>query len=108
MHVQPGASGRFVENRARAARAPGGHCTEARRPAQLARPWLTLPGRRHEATQEDTIKSQKAEKQAPQKQAPQQRREADRPQPDQPRRQDQGRIDEEDEGFGGDEEESDR
>ena len=54
------------------------------------------------------MKSQKAEKQAPQEQAPRQRREADRPQPDQPRRQELVRIDEEDEGFGGDEEESDR
>jgi hypothetical protein len=52
-------------------------------------------GHRREATQEDTMKSQKAEKQGPQKQAPRQRREFGRPQPDQARRRDQGRVEEE-------------
>jgi hypothetical protein len=54
------------------------------------------------------MKSQRAEKQAPQKQAPRQRRDLGRPQPDQARRRDQGQVDEEEQGFGNDAEESDR
>jgi hypothetical protein len=69
-----------------------------------------LQGRRREATQEDIMKSQRAEKQGPRKQASQQVRESGRPQPDQARgrEQDQERVDEEEDGFGSDEEESDR
>jgi hypothetical protein len=54
------------------------------------------------------MKSQRAEKQGPRKQAPRQSREVGRPQADQPRRPVRGRAGEEEQGFGDDEEESDR
>jgi hypothetical protein len=50
------------------------------------------------------MKSQRAEKQGPQNQAPHPHREVARPQPDQARRRDQGRVDEEEQGSGGDDE----
>jgi hypothetical protein len=58
------------------------------------------PGRRREATEEGTMKSQRAEEQRPQEQASWQSLEFGRSQPDQPRRRDQGRVDEEEHRFG--------
>ena len=54
------------------------------------------------------MKSQRAEKQGPQKNAPRQNHEFGRPQPDQARRRDRGPLDEEEHGFGDDEEENDQ